>query len=316
MKKVLLIALLASTQAFAQTSSTSVSTTSENAGTSTIKAGEATKNADRKDIDQEITNAKLRASTGSKSKWSFQSALGYNGGSIEKPFDRTRPMLSASSSVDLLTSIAGDVSVKYRLTDHQNLNAGTGVALVTPGHTGQKSQVQNPYIQWSHVGKLGDLQSIVSASGLYYSQDRARNVSKLDTAVGADHTIMYSVGTTGIDIGANYGASYNFYQDNDTAQDVKGGNTERDDLSLAAFLMAEYAFNDKVSLRTVYRGLEFLHLRGEDFGHFRQTDPTQSFGVGMAVTRDIYLYPNIQWVWGDIRADKTNVALSTNINLF
>lgn len=314
MKNIILIALLASTQAFAQIATQATSASTE--ATSVIKTDEALKGNDRKNTDDEITNAKLRAATGSKSKYSIQTAIGYSGGSVEGPFEKNRPLLSQGSSTELQTVLSGDISMKYRMNDHNNLNVGTGIGLTTPGHAGQKSQVQNPFVSMSNVSKMGELQSVISVTGTYFSQEAVRNRSQLDFNLGADHTIIKSMGTSGLDLGLNYAADYNFYQDTNTVGDVKDGATEREDLTLAAYPFLEYAFTDKVSFRTVYRGLTFIHLRGENFSQYRQTDPTQSMGLGFAVTRDIYLYPNIQWVWGDIRSDKTNVALSTNINLF
>lgn len=314
MKKALLIALLASTTAIAQTSTTTAP--ADQSGTSKMKAGEATQSADRKDIDDEITNARMRATTGSKSKWSVATSFGYTGSTIEKPFEEHRPRLMQGTST-VNTSIDGAVSVKYRLNDHNNLNAGIGVTYVTPGYSDQKWNVDTPFVAWSHVGKLGNLQSVVSAQFSYYSTDEYRGQgNNLDYNVDLSHTILGSVGVTGLEVGIAYGINNDFYTDGPFAGDVKGGSTRRTDYTLAAYPFMEYAFNDMFSFRTVYRGLSFIHFRDEDAGQFRHVDPTQSVGVGMALTRDIYLYPNVQWVWGDIRADKTNVALSTNINLF
>ena len=314
MKNLLIIALLASSQVFAQTAPQTTAP-ADNA-TNVMKTDEAMTGKDRKDTDEEITNAKLRASTGSKSKFSIQTALGYSAGSIEKPFDRLRPKLSAGAATETNTVVSGEVSMKYRMNDHNNLNVGTGIGLTTPGFTGQRSQVSTPYVSVSNVGKLGAFQSVISASASYFTTKSQRDNTKLDYNIGAEHTIIYSVGKSGLDLGLIYGIDNNFYQDAKSNQDVKDGALEREDLTIAAYPFLEYAFTDKISFRTVYRGLSFLHLRDENFGQYRQAEATQSMGVGFAVTRDVYLYPNVQWVWGDIRSDKTNVALSTNINLF
>lgn len=312
MLKLLAIAILASTQVYAQTATT---TTTESS-TSVMTTDQAVKGNDRKDTDEEITNAKMRASTGSKSKYSIQSAIGYSAGSIEKPFAKERPRLSAGAATELSTVVSGDISMKYRMNDHNNLNVGTGIGLTTPGFTGQRSQVSTPYVSVSNVGKMGQIQSVLSATGSYFSTKAQRDDAKLDFNIALEHTMILSVGKSGLDLGFDYSADNNFYQDSNTVGDIKDGPSEREDLTLAGYPFMEYAFTDKVSFRTVYRGLMFLHLRGENFGQYRQADPTQSMGIGFAVTRDIYLYPNVQWVWGDIRSDKTNIALSTNINLF
>ena len=45
----------------------------------------------QEDIDNEITNARMRAESGSKSKHSISASLGYNGGSLNDAFSKTRP---------------------------------------------------------------------------------------------------------------------------------------------------------------------------------------------------------------------------------
>jgi hypothetical protein len=42
----------------------------------------------------------------------------------------------------------------------------------------------------------------------------------------------------------------------------------------------------------------------------------QSIGVGIAVTRDIYVYPNVQLVPDHIASNFTNFAVATTINMF
>jgi hypothetical protein len=42
----------------------------------------------------------------------------------------------------------------------------------------------------------------------------------------------------------------------------------------------------------------------------------QSVGVGVSVTRDIFLYPNIQFLPNQIMASETNVGLTATVNVF
>ena len=92
---------------------------------------------------------------------------------------------------------------------------------------------------------------------------------------------------------------------------------QQTDYFVGLYPFAEYLFNDRYSFRTVFGYFEYEALKGTAFASeriVRQT-PYQSMGIGISLTRDIYLYPNIQFVPEDIRSERTNVALSTNINL-
>ena len=71
------------------------------------------------------------------------------------------------------------------------------------------------------------------------------------------------------------------------------------------------------NLRTISGLWVYDHLRSErDNFTFAKNKIYQSVGLGISVTRDIYLYPNVQFLPEDIRSDLTNVALSANINVF
>jgi hypothetical protein len=76
----------------------------------------------------------------------------------------------------------------------------------------------------------------------------------------------------------------------------------------------EYAFTDKASFRTVYRAMT-LRASNANKSSWKVSDTTESMGFGYALTRDIYLYPNMQWKWNAVAADKTTVGFSANINL-
>jgi hypothetical protein len=68
--------------------------------------------------------------------------------------------------------------------------------------------------------------------------------------------------------------------------------------------------------RAVYRYYWYQQSRAQKSSEWTTLDPTISTGIGFSITRDIFLYPNIQFNPEDIRADRTNLGLSANINLF
>src|SRR5690606_13721252 len=124
-------------------------------------------------------------------------------------------------------------------------------------------------------------------------------------------------------VGSSVAMSYNFYEsdpgaqtEGDTQTSAYGGD-RRTAWTAAIYPYAEYSFNDTFSARTVFGYFNWKHLYGDD-NRYRllQTFVYQSVGVGVSVTRDIYLYPNIQFVPDNIRNDFTNVALSATINMF
>lgn len=300
---ILSLALITSAAAFAQdgSSATSVDASSNS---SQLKASDIVPSqTKREDIDNEITNARLRASTGAKSLWSIQSAFNYYGGSVQKPLSKERPQLSPGIIENDPTKLTGNISGKYRLTDHDNINLGIGVGWLTPGQTGQKGQAEDPYFNYSRVFKSGLVQNVFDLGFSKYTAHSSVK-GKLNYESALDYTALADIGKTKWQAGVTTAWYREFY----TAE----VNGIQDQFALYPF--AEYSFTDKYSFRTVYRGLTYYNTQnaGMTFAH---DTATQSAGIGLSITRDIYLYPNVQWVWEEIRADKTTWSLSANINM-
>lgn len=299
---------------------------SQKANASTLKVTDVQKKDETADdLDQEITNAKLRAESGSKSKHSAQLSLSYNGGSLEKPTDKNRPKLTKGSTVEDVSKLSGDVSYKYRFSARDSLSLSTGVSVITPFHSddtpiGERSQLEDPSVSYSRAFRTGAVQNILSV-GVGALTTKASQASNAKASASVSYTGLTTIGTTGLSLGAAVVAGNTFYGDDAdtyTYTNKAGLQDEgsRDDYLLALYPFAEYELTDKVSLRTVFRWSTYIHFRGEKYDTFAEDDKTQSVGVGYALTRDIYLYPNVQFNIEDNRADKTNVALSTTINMF
>lgn len=284
----------------------------DNSATSTVEQSQVIpKDAEKKDIDEEITNARMRATTGAKSKYSFRSAFGYSGGSVEKPFDRVRPNYRSSLNTLTSTRLSGSVAFKYRATDRDNISGGIGVSMLTPLHNkideaGERTTFSDPYVSYERLYKVGGFQMVTDA-GLSYTTDKESRAQLNDLggwSVG--QTAIYST-DAGWDIGAAVSVGGTIYGDNDADEN-------RAAYGLGIYPFAEYAFSESVQFRTVFGYFNYAATRAAP-GTLITEDPYQSMGIGFVITRDIYLYPNVQFVPTDIRADRTNVALSANISL-
>lgn len=329
MKTLIIAVLAAGLMAQAQTSTTSVS--NQQSGESSAKIQDLQKKDEQmKDIDQEITNAKLRAEMGSKSKWSLRSTVTYNGGTVQRAFHEKRPNITSGPNNDARANMTADLAVKYRTTDSTSLNAGVGVKMVTPFHRTiegltnsnmdsapakkkKQSSVSNPYLEFNHGGKLGAFQNFAQISGSYASEDYDQNVIGLTGSIGVSDQLIYELGNSSLGVAATI--YQNLYKDSaDTYINPKGEVETREDMGFYAVPFYEYAFNDRYNFRTVFNWCNFSKAHGSD--NFEQQVIQQSMGLGISVTRDVFIYPNVQFIPQDIRADRTNLAVSANINLF
>lgn len=303
-------------------------------GTTTLKIDDLRK-ADEKenDSDNEITDARLRAQLGSKSRWSLKSSLAYSGGSVERPFDAIRPNYRASADIESMTSLSGDLGLNFRFTDKDNIGIGTGLTVVDPFHGDiskpvvdprydkadsiARYQFSTPFINWTRGYRLWDTQMVSSAT-YSHATDSDSLKAKTFGSFSFSQTILKNFGTSGWNGGASISVGKYFYtgdvEDPNTLKKMAAGAFMRTDVSSGLFPFIQYQFNDRYSFRTIFGYFQFVKY--ETLEEPIQVEPYQSVGLGISITRDIYIYPNVQFTPKDIRADRTNVALSTNINLF
>jgi hypothetical protein len=299
-------------------------TTSDSQSTLKIDDAAGKKNKVEGDIDQEILNARLRAESGSKSKFSMSVKGAYTGGSVESAFGQKRPLLSSDPGNQDFTSLDIGLNARYRSTKNDSFTLGTAFGFVTPfqGRVNKEKDainVNDPNIGYNRVGKVFGLQTVGTVSYAYGTSIPSRRIDETHQG-GLSYNVMKDFGN-GLTAGASLATGYNFYAskagENANARSTSYGNDRRTEFSLGLFPQAEYAITDKLAARTVFGYFNWRHLYG-DQNRFRmlQTYVYQSIGVGWSITRDIYLYPNIQFVPDNIRSDFTNVALSTTINVF
>jgi hypothetical protein len=282
----------------------------------------ATTQAATDEADQAITNRKLRAETGSLSRWSISSSFNYNGGSLADPINPERPNITAGRDVLTLQNLSGTVGVRYRLSSLDALTLQTGFFMTTPFHdsirtndpdrkkaferTNRKLNVSDPSLRYVHLDKIRGIQSVTSASAMLITNNQLKN-DGYESYFDADQTFMYEFPETGFSFGLS------FYM---------GGYTHtKSDAGLATYNVgvypaAEYVINDTLNLRTVLGQWVYQQEQGMASDTWDKLKVYQSVGLGISVTRDVFLYPNIQFVPTDIRSDRTNIAMSASINIF
>lgn len=324
--KTTIIAILAlGLMAQAQTTTTTT-TTSQSTGESSAKIESLQKKDETmKDTDEEITNNKLRAELGSKSKWSVRTSMNYQGGTIQKAFSEERPEIRAEGEEDGVVNFSADVAMKYRTTEKTSLNVGTGVSVdkifhrtfdeATNANMDKRADgtrnagVSDPYIEFNGGYKALGMQNSSAVTVGFYTDAFATDVLGRTNSLSASHVFIKDIGSNSLGLALAY---TNYFYENES--DFTDAGRRRMNAQAYASPFYEYAFNDKYNFRTVANWFSFNNRRGES--KWAQAVIQQSMGLGISITRDVFLYPNVQFLPQDIRADKTNVALSASINLF
>lgn len=273
--------------------------------------------------DKLITNRRLRADMGSTSNWSVRTFWSYQGGSLETPFTADRPNIDAGSDNLTLANLSGDVGVRYRITKFDSVNFSIGLNMTAPFHSSfktsnarlqqnfdnnrQKMTANNPTLSYNHIAGFWGLQS--STSVLFQYITNAQLEKTYSTYASLSQTLMkdfgngWSAGTSVVYAGYTYASTYN----------SANNSLNR---TFGFYPQVEYVFNDTFLWRTVFRTWVYDRLDAIDSWTYDKRKVTQSTGIGISISRDVFLYPNIQFVPSDIRSDRTNVGITANINLF
>lgn len=276
-------------------------------------------------VDQVVTNNYLRALSGSTSRWSFASQSNYQGGTLGKPFDQDRPDISNASATTTKSDFDSSISAKFNIDAFNSLSAGGGLRWVapfyknTPGYGGKRFDIFNPWIQYQYIYGFLGVQSLVQVQFTQWTQtdQTARGYAQ---TLNLDQESVYELGKTGLSFGISAYIQYTtFNKSGDTYDPVSGTNLDVEQ-SMYEFYIApvlEYKISEKVNLRTLCGLLSYEHYRNQKGAlAFVPDGIYQSVGLGISVTRDIYVYPNIQFLPGQIQSPLTNVGLGATINLF
>ena len=279
------------------------------------------------EADQILTNKRLRAEAGSLSRFSVKAALTYLAGTVERPFNAERPNISGGNETqNVLQKLEGTVGVKYRLNARSALNFNGGLRALTPFNRsvqdsdpelrhqfeeyGGQVVFHDPALEYSYMFRVFGVQNYLAVSQFFITDPVLREIGAL-TGTSLMHSVAYEVGTTRFTLGLDWGVIYQWFDKGSVELAL-----DQTDYQVGFFPFVEYVLTDRIIFRTVL-GYILEHTREyRDPFFFRRDLVYQSVGVGFSLTRDIYIYPNVQFLPADIRGDRTNVALQTFLNVF
>lgn len=274
------------------------------------------------DVDEVITNKKMRAESGSKSKLSISNSINWSGSTIEHPFAEDRPNITGGTGATTWASLRDQISGKYNLDQRHSISAGFGARWITPfnrskvpaaenkaPYNGTKVDAYDPYVQYQYIYKWLGVQSVLVGAATYTTQENLVRAGYLGN-INIQQNNAYDIGKTGLTIGWLMNIVGTGYKNRDNL-------TDSSDYAFGLYPFLEYTINDRLNIRTISGVWVYEHLRTESrLDTFSKNGIYQSVGLGISVIRDVFLYPNIQFMPEHLRADLTNIALSANINLF
>jgi hypothetical protein len=275
--------------------------------------------------DELITNRRFRASNGSLSSFSFNTSISYSGGSLSKPFAADRPNISNAGDTTSIAGMGGSINGSYRINKLNRVNLGAGIQMLAPFNDtintsdarAQKEfdenrgelDVSNPYLSYTHLNKFFGIQTVMSAGVTQYTASNLRDAG-YQNSIDLSLNTMYDFGGSKFSLGALVVYSrYLFDNDDDNLKPYQNETV------WGVLPQAEYVINDTFNVRTIVRSNWYQNNRADGPSDFSQRPITQSVGVGISLSRDVFLYPNIQFAYSNLQAENTNIGFTANINM-
>ena len=310
--------LVLSMTAHAQTSTTTLSmpsgpnssTSSSAEQTSTLKVGDVLKNKQFSD-DTEITDAKLKADSGSLSRYSLKFSLSYYGPPVGDLSNEMQPKPDGGVSTNQ-TAIGGSVSARYRLDSKSAVGFGTGVSALTPVQGVSRYDVKNPFLYYDRSSRIYDVQMRNSYGATVVTNPDYRAIGET-SGLTYDNSLVYNIGASRFAVGVDSSVAYYFYERGPNYKKKLETGTGR--YSLGFFPQVKYNFSDKFNAYTSL-SVNFINPRGsEDQSVLWNRTLSQRLGCGYAFTRDIYFAPYINFYPKSAELESTTINFATTFSI-
>ncbi len=307
---ILVSALPFASAAIAQTSTVSVGETAKTAdGQSSSSLKEIIQNKKFEDT-KEITDAKLRAESGSLSRYSLSFNLSYYGPALSDLGAEDQPNPDGSlRPVD--TALSGSLGGRYRIDSQSTISMGTGLKAIHPFHGMEKFEMNNPYLSYAVSKRYGNLQIRNSPNLSVITLPIYTKVGEYGS-LGYDISSVYNIGSSGFAVGFDTSLSYFLYNRGyRPGSPSKGGDGKASLWNISFFPNVKYNFSDKLNINSSLSYSYSNRRSSPDQMTFEKAMVSQRLGLGYAVTRDIYLAPYLNFYPDQLNSDLTTVNFST-----
>jgi hypothetical protein len=267
--------------------------------------------------ETEAQNNRAKTLEGSKSPFSGQFNISYQGSTISHPFSEDAPNPSGATPPPLVT-LGGTISARYRIDKRTTMGLGTGITTETPFQGPKNTSVSDPYADIARSYFLGKVHNRADFQFVYNTSDQYRNVYGYRTGFSLvnESSYLFPFGLTAgflLELDYNLFSGDAAYATATAPHGVLHNQVQWDVITDPFF---EYTLSDHVNLRTVI-GIQSLNLRDMS-SDFALHHPTvyETLGVGIQVLPAWFIYPFVEFFPSQMQSNKTVVGFNTIINLF
>ncbi len=305
-KALLLVGLISlSTYSHAETLSASAAGPLQ----STIKADSLGNNKFAEDSN--ITDIKLRADSGSLSKYSMKFSLSFSGPPVGDLNNPMQPNPDGSPGT-FETSLGGSLSARYRVSSSNAVSFGTGVSALTPFQGVKRYDIKNPFMSYDMSTRIFESQvrNVLGATIVTNPDWRAMGET---LGLGLDNYWVYNLGSSKWAVEWDTSVAYYFYErgpNKKSKTEMKAGL-----YGVSFYPQLKYILSDKFYAYTSLN-ISFINPRcSEDMTVLWNRTLGQRVGLGYSLARNIYFAPYLNFYPKDFNLDATTVNFTTTFSM-
>lgn len=254
--------------------------------------------------NEEITDEKLKAEEGSRSRYSLKFSLSYNGPPVTEPLGKDLPNPNNMPGV-YRTSMGGSVSGRYRIDSRTALSLGTGISALTPFHGVERMDVRTPYLSLDRSARVGTVQMRNSLGVSVTTIPNFREIGQVGT-LSYDNSLIYDIGSTDFAVGLDTGLSYFLYE-----RDYQSSDRRASIYFLGFYPNAKYRLSEKLNFNTSFN-VSFASPRSRsDAFALENMRISQRLGMGWAINKEVFFAPYINFFPETANLDTTTINFST-----
>lgn len=282
--------------------------------------------ANKKDV---VENPTLKTLSGSLNKYSLYSSFTYKGGSLKDPISADRPNILNAQEKSSLASLSGNFGVKYRLTKSDNLSLQLGVYSTTPFHSSFKAEdsatqrkfdenhqnvdFDDPTISYFKTYHIGQLQNISFVKFQWATRGVYRD-NGLRAAAAYSHAAAYKINKYAY-VAATMTYENYIYDKSETIYkgyklSLKPYQTQH---TLRGNISTEFYVKRNMAFRLITDVFSLFQMK--DSAEIEDRKKQQTIAMTYFFSRDISIAPSVKFVASDMRADRTNIGMTLNVNL-
>jgi hypothetical protein len=280
----------------------------------------------KKDLDTQVTDIKLRVDSGKKRKLSSSVSFIYKAGTWENPNSASRPPIGDQTRAED-QSVSGSLTMRYRKSINESFILAAGFYQQKPFHDltsdekvrGEDRDVEifSPQVGYNNTFGVKSWEFSSSVRAYYNTLEYKKQIGEV-WAVGYTLAALRRVTGTRLRLGLSGNV---FYTDFNKDEGVLRGRTtdlrpNQIDYAVNLTPSAQYDFTDKLNLYTSLKVANYVHRRSFDESlSFDREAIEQTLGLGYAVYRDFYISPYVIFEPEYISGERTLVNFKASINL-